>query len=55
MVAGKYDVVYSLTNEEFFYPVNVNANISDAVTLRSFVGECFDPFGSNVICTFHEA
>jgi hypothetical protein len=55
VVAGKYAVVYSLTNWEVLYPVNVYDNVSDVVALRSFVGKCFDPHGSNVIRTFHEA
>ena len=55
MVAGKYVVVNSLTNWEVLYPVNVGDNMSDVVTLRSPVGKCYDPHGSNVIHTFHEA
>ena len=55
MVSGKYAVVYSLMNWEVLYPINVDDNISDIVNLRSFVGKCFDPRGSNVISTFHEA
>jgi hypothetical protein len=54
-VAGKYAVVYGLTNWEVFYPVNVDDNTSDVITLRSLVGKCFHPHGSNVIRTFHEA
>ena len=48
-------MVYSLMNWEVLYPVNVDDNISDIVTLRSFVGKCFDACGSNVLRMFNEA
>jgi hypothetical protein len=53
VVAGKYAVVYSLTIWEVMYPVNVDDNISDV--FKKSCWKSFDPHGSNIIRTFHEA
>jgi hypothetical protein len=45
-------VVYSLTNWEVMYPVNVDDNVSDVLTLRSLVGKVLIHMGLTLHARF---